>query len=116
MRILSVTGENVPPGKGGSPSDTFDRSIVTYQVGGETKTLTVTYVRYFAKQLAEEGIYDQEKEGIPVNRIAAVLFLEKHPNEKISRHYFNDFASFRTLFEGFSPEAYKAKYKEVALA
>jgi hypothetical protein len=116
MKILSVTGESVPPGKGGSPSDTFDRSIVTYQAGGETKTLTVTYVRYFAKQLAEEGIYDQEKEGVPVNRIAAVLFLEKHPDGKFSRHYFNDYAAFRALFEGFSPEAFKARYKEATLA
>jgi len=116
MRILSVTGESVPPGKGGSPSDTFDRSIATYEVEGQTKTLTVTYVRYFAKQLAEEGIYDEEQQGIPVNRLAAVLFLEKHSDTPLSRHYFNDFAQFRVLFEGFSADAYREKYKELALA
>lgn len=110
MRILSVTGESLPPGKGGSPSDTFDRSIVTYQADGETKTMTVTYVRYFEKQLAEEGVYDQEKEGIPVNRIASLLFLEKHPDVKLGRHYYNDFASFKTLFDGFSADAFRAKY------
>ncbi|HZG15736.1 MAG TPA: hypothetical protein VE710_12025 [Candidatus Bathyarchaeia archaeon] len=113
MKILSVIGENVPAGKGGSPSDTFDRSIATYQVNGVTKTLTVTYVRYFERQLAEEGFYDQEKEGVPVNRIVSLLFLEKHPEGKTGRHYYNDFASFKNLFEGFSIEVFKHKYKEV---
>jgi hypothetical protein len=116
MRILSVTGESVPPGKGGSPSDTFERSIVTYQAENETKTLTVTYVRYFEKLLAEQGIYDQEAEGVPVNRIAAVLFLEKHPDVKESRHYFNDFKAFQALFAGFSLSEFKKKYGERALA
>lgn len=116
MRILSVTGENVPAGKGGSPSDTFDRSIVTYVQENQTKTLTVTYVRYFEKLLAEQGLYDQEAEGVPVNRIAGVLFLEKYPNEKESRHYFNDAKPFLTLFENFSLSEFKNKYKELSLS
>lgn len=110
MKILSVKGEQVPPGKGGSPSDTFDRSIVTYQEGNETKTQTITYCRYFGKVLAEQGIYDQEQEGIPVNKLAAILFLEKHPDAKETRHYYNDTAEFLKLFEGFSLADYKQKY------
>jgi hypothetical protein len=116
MRILSVVGENVPPSKGGSPADTFDRSIVTYETGKETKTLTVTYVRYFAKVLAEKGIYDEEAAGVPVNKIVSVLFLEKHPDVRESRHYINDTDAFLALFEGFSLEAFKAKYATLALA
>ncbi|MBO8164773.1 MAG: hypothetical protein H0Z34_13810 [Brevibacillus sp.] len=116
MKILSVTGENVPPGKGGSPSDTFDRSIVTYQDGDQTKTLTVTYVRYFAKRLAEKGIYDEQQAGVPVNKLAAVLFLEKYPKAKESRHYINDEQVFLALFEGFSLEQFQARYGQCALA
>lgn len=110
MRILSVTGESVPPSKGGSPSDTFERSIITFQSGKETKTLTCTYVRYFEKVLAERGLYDQEKEGVPVNSIAAVLFIEKHPDVAELRHYFNDPDKFAALFEGFSLRAFQDKY------
>ncbi len=113
MQILSVTGESLPAGKGGSPSDTFDRSTVTYQTGKETKELTVTYVRYFATVLAEKGIYDQEKEGIPVNKMAALLFLEKFPNVKESRHYFNDEKPFLALFDNFSTASFKEKYGRV---
>ncbi|WP_019121662.1 hypothetical protein [Brevibacillus massiliensis] len=110
MKILSVTGEQIPPGKGGSPADTFTRSIATYVAGKETKTLTVTYPKYFEKVLAEKGIYDQEAEGVPVNHMAAALFLEKHPDVKTSRQYFNDEASFLALFEGFSLASFKEKY------
>lgn len=116
MKILSVTGESVPPGKGGSPADTFDRSIVTYEDGKQTKTLTVTYVRYFAKWLAENGIYDQEQTGIPVNKLAALLFLEKYPDARESRHYINDANAFAALFEGFSLEEFRAKYGHLPLA
>ncbi len=115
MKILSVIGENVPPSKGGSPADTFDRSIVTYQAGDQTKTLTVTYVRYFEKVLAEKGIYDQEKEGVPVNKLAGLLFLEKYPDTKESRHYFNDETPFLALFEGFSLAAFKEKYGQLSV-
>nr|WP_238333141.1 hypothetical protein [Brevibacillus laterosporus] len=113
MKILSVTGEGVPAGKGGSPADTFERSVVTYQVGKETKTLTITYVRYFEKLLAQQGLYDQEKEGIPVNQLAATLFLEQHPQSKESRHYFNDGESFTKLFEAFSIEEWREKYSSL---
>ncbi len=116
MKILSVAGENVPTGKGGSPADTFDRSEVTYQVGNETKTLTLTYVRYFASMLAEQGKYDQEAGGVPVNRIAGVLFLEQNPNVKESRHYISDADQFLQLFEGFSVEDFRAKYSALTLA
>ncbi|MFY0543921.1 hypothetical protein [Brevibacillus sp. H7] len=116
MKVLSVTGESVPPGKGGSPSDTFERSIATVQQNGETKTVTVTYVRYFEKVLAEQGIYDQEAQGVPVNRLAAVLFLEKHPDAKESRHYFNDSAAFLALFEGFSLSEFQKRHPELSLA
>lgn len=116
MNILSVEGGSLPAGKGGSPSDTFDESVVTYQVGKETKTLTVTYVRYFQSVLAEQGIYDHEKEGIPLYKIVALLYLEKHPNSKESRHYYNDTKHFLQLFEGFSVQAFKDKYSsKVAL-
>jgi len=114
MKILSVTGESVPPSKGGSPSDTFDRSIVTFEAGKEIKTLTVTYVRYFEKVLAEKGIYDQEKEGVPVNKIAGILFVEKHPDVKEMRHYFNDTDDFLALFEGFSLAEFTRKYGSLA--
>lgn len=113
MKIRSVNGMSLPPGKGGSPSDTFDSSTATYEIDGATKTMTVTYVRYFARQLAAEGIYDEEQSGIPVNQLASVLFLEKYPNEQLGRQYFNDFAKFKTLFEGVTAEAFRAKYKEV---
>lgn len=112
MQILSVVGESLPAGKGGSPSDTFDHSTVTYQVGKETKTLTVTYVRYFATVLAEKGIYDEVKEGVPVNRLAGLLFLEKFPHAKESRHYINDEKPFLALFEGFSLAQLKEKYPD----
>lgn len=113
MQILSVTGEQVPAGKGGSPSDTFDRSIATYQAGDATKNMTVTYCRYFGKALAEQGIYDQEQEGVPVNRIAAILFLEQNPDTKEGRQYYNDTAAFLKLFEGFSLAQFKQKYGAV---
>jgi hypothetical protein len=116
MKVLSVTGESVPPSKGGSPADTFERSIATYEVNGVTKTITVTYVRYFEKVLAERGIYDQEAAGVPVNRLAAVLFLEKHPDVKESRHYFNDTEAFLALFEGFSLDKFTKQYPELTLA
>ncbi len=116
MKVLSVQGESVPPSKGGSPSDTFERSIATVQHNGATKTVTVTYVRYFEKVLAEQGIYDQEAEGVPVNRLAAVLFLEKHPEAAESRHYFNDTTEFVSLFQGFSLAEFRKKYGELALA
>ncbi|MGD8191833.1 hypothetical protein ACQCN2_17850 [Brevibacillus ginsengisoli] len=115
MKILSVVGDSLPAGKGGSPSDTFDHSTVTYQVGKDTKTLTVTYVRYFATVLAEKGMYDQEKEGVPVNKLAGLLFLEKFPNAKESRHYFNDEKDFLPLFEGFSLAKFQEKYSNVTL-
>lgn len=115
MKILSVTGESVPASKGGSPSDTFERSTVTYQVEGESRTLTVTYVRYFEKVLAEQGIYDQEQEGVPVNRITALLFIEKHPEATGSRHYFNDTDAFTALFEGFSLAEWKKNYADLTL-
>lgn len=110
MKILSVTGENVEPGIGGSPADTFDRSIATFERGQETRTVTITYVRYFAKVLAEKGIYDEESAGIPVNKLLAILFLEKYPDVKENRHYFNDEKQVLELFEGFSLDELKAKY------
>lgn len=113
MEILSVTGENCPPGKGGSPSDTFDRSIVTYQAGQEKKTLTVTYVRYFGKVLAERGIYDETETGVPLQKLVAILFLEKYPQAKETRHYINDTEQFLKLFEGFSWESFRDRYQRV---
>lgn len=71
MKLISVTGESVAPGKGGSPSDTFDRSIATWEANNEQKTVTVTYCRYFGKVLAERGIYDEETEGVPVMHLVA---------------------------------------------
>jgi hypothetical protein len=116
MNIVSVTGESVPPSKGGSPADTFERSIATCEVNGQQKTVTVTYVRYFEKVLAERGIYDQDAEGVPVNRLVAVLFLEKHPDVRESRHYINDTDAFLSLFAGFSLEDFKRKHVGLSLA
>ncbi|WP_139492182.1 hypothetical protein [Brevibacillus dissolubilis] len=116
MKVLSITGEAVPAGKGGSPSDTFDRSMVTYESDNATKSFTVTYPRYFDKVLAERGIYDQEKEGVPVSRIVAILYVEKHPNVRESRTYYNDTEQFLTLFEGFSFADFKSKYGSLASA
>ena len=113
MKLISVTGENVPPSKGGSPADTFDRSIATWEADGKQKTITVTYVRYFAKVLAEQGVYDQDKEGVPVNRLAAVLFAEKYPQAQGSRHYINSADEFLALFEGFSLEKWKQRYPAI---
>ncbi|NRR19763.1 hypothetical protein [Brevibacillus sp. MS2.2] len=110
MKLVSVAGESVAPGKGGSPSDTFDRSIATWQENGQEKTITVTYVRYFGKVLAERGIYDQEAEGVPVSHLVATLFLEKHPEAKETRHYINDTEDFVALFEGFSLTKWKERY------
>ncbi|RAT97867.1 hypothetical protein [Brevibacillus sp. Leaf182] len=110
MKLVSVAGESVAPGKGGSPSDTFDRSIATWQENGQEKTITVTYVRYFGKVLAERGIYDQEAEGVPVSHLVATLFLEKHPEVKETRHYINDTEAFVALFEGFSLTKWKERY------
>lgn len=110
MKIISVKGENVEPGIGGAPADSFDRSFATYETEKEKKTLTVTYVRYFAKVLAEKGIYDEESAGVPVNKMIAVLFLEKYPEVKELRHYFNDEKQVLELFEGFSLDSFKAKY------
>ncbi|WP_429843402.1 hypothetical protein [Brevibacillus sp. FIR094] len=110
MKLISVAGESVAPGKGGSPSDTFDRSISTWQENGQEKTITVTYVRYFGKVLAERGIYDQEAEGVPVSHLVAPLYLEKHPEAKETRHYINDTEDFVALFEGFSLTKWKERY------
>jgi len=110
MKWISITGESVPPSKGGSPAETFDRSTVTWEENGQQMALTVTYVRYFAKVLAERGIYDQEAEGVPVHHLAALLFAEKHPNTPEKRHYINDTEAFLALFEGFSLAAYKKRY------
>ncbi|MGN7472252.1 hypothetical protein [Brevibacillus sp. SAFN-007a] len=110
MKLISVTGESVAPGKGGSPSDTFDRSIATWEDNGQQKTVTVTYCRYFGKVLAERGIYDQEAEGIPVTHLVAPLFEEKYPGQKETRHYINDTESFVALFEGFSLSQWKERY------
>ncbi|MFD2368530.1 hypothetical protein ACFSO0_00670 [Brevibacillus sp. GCM10020057] len=110
MKLISITGENVPPSKGGSPAETFDRSIVTWEENGQQKTLTVTYVRYFAKVLAERGIYDEAAEKVPVNHLAALLFAEKYPNTPEKRHYINDTETFLALFEGFSLAAYMERY------
>ncbi|MFA4136006.1 MULTISPECIES: hypothetical protein [unclassified Brevibacillus] len=110
MKLISVAGESVAPGKGGSPSDTFDRSISTWQENGQEKTITVTYVRYFGKVLAERGIYDEEAEGVPVSHLVATLFLENHPEAKETRHYINDTEAFVALFEGFSLTKWKERY------
>lgn len=110
MKLISVAGESVAPGKGGSPSDTFDRSIATWQDNGEQKTITVTYVRYFGKVLAERGIYDQETEGVPVSHLVATLFEEKHPGAKENRHYINNTEDFVALFEDFSLAKWKERY------
>lgn len=110
MKLISVRGENVPPSKGGSPAETFDRSIATWEENGQQKSVTVTYVRYFAKVLAERGIYDQEAEGVPVSHLAALLFLEKYPNLPEKRHYINDTESFAALFENFSLAKYMERY------
>lgn len=113
MKLISVTGENVPPSKGGSPADTFDRSIATWEVDGKQKTVTVTYVRYFAKVLAEQGVYDQEAEGVPVNHLVAVLFTEKYPEAKESRHYINNADEFLALFADFSLAKWQERYPGV---
>lgn len=110
MKLISVAGESVPPSKGGSPAETFDRSFATWEENGQQNTLTVTYVRYFAKVLAEKGIYDQEAEGVPVHHLVALLFAEKYPNLPEKRHYINDTDSFLALFEGFSLAAYLERY------
>ena len=110
MKLISVTGENVPPSKGGSPADTFDRSIATWEVDGKQKTVTVTYVRYFAKVLAEQGVYDEEAEGVPVNHLVAVLYMEKHPQAAGSRHYINSAEGFLALFADFSLARWKERY------
>nr|WP_289142483.1 hypothetical protein [uncultured Brevibacillus sp.] len=110
MKLISVTGESVPPGKGGSPSDTFDRSIAIWEENGKQKTVTVTYVRYFGKVLAERGIYDQEAESIPVSHLVAVLFEEKHPGIKENRHYINNTDEFVELFADFSLAKWKERY------
>lgn len=116
MKILSVAGESVPPSKGGSPADTFERSLVTYEKEGQQKTVTVTYVRYFEKVLASEGIYDQEAEGVPVNRLAGLLYLEHHGETRENRHYINDTEDFVKLFDGFSLGQLKAKYPHLSLS
>ncbi|MEJ8546707.1 hypothetical protein [Brevibacillus borstelensis] len=116
MKILSVAGESVPPSKGGSPADTFERSMASYEKEGQQKNITVTYVRYFEKVLAEKGIYDQEAEGVPVNRLAAVLYLEHHGETRENRHYINDTEDFLKLFSGFSLSKWKEKYPGLSLA
>lgn len=116
MKLISVAGESVPPSKGGSPADTFDRSIATWEENGRQKTVTVTYVRYFAKVLAERGIYDQEAEGVPVNHLVAVLFTEKNPDVQENRHYINDTEQFVQLFADFSLEQFKQKHVGFTLA
>lgn len=110
MKLISVTGESVPPSKGGSPAETFDRSIATWEENGQQKTLTVTYVRYFGKVLAEKGIYDQEAEGVLVHHLVALLFAEKNPNLPEKRHYINNTESFLALFEDFSLAACMERY------
>ncbi|NRQ56305.1 hypothetical protein [Brevibacillus sp. HD1.4A] len=110
MKLISVTGESVAPGKGGSPSDTFDRSIATWEANNQQKTVTVTYCRYFGKVLAERGIYDEEAEGVPVMHLVAPLFVEKNPEQRETRHYINDTESFVSLFAGFSLAAWKDRY------
>ncbi|WP_232697560.1 hypothetical protein [Brevibacillus daliensis] len=110
MKFISITGEALPTTKGNSPSDTFDKSVVTYQTGSEIKTLTVTYVRYFAKVLQETNIYDEAREGVPVNRLVALLFLEKKPEVKESRHYINDMEVIHELFADFKLDDYLQKY------
>ncbi|WP_421617097.1 hypothetical protein ACAF76_018235 [Brevibacillus sp. TJ4] len=115
MKLISVTGENVPPSKGGSPADTFDRSIATWEADGKQKTITVTYVRYFAKVLAEQGIYDQEAQGVPVSHLVAVLYVEKYPQAQGSRHYINSTEEFLSLFEGFSLAALMERYPGITI-
>ncbi|MED1950111.1 hypothetical protein [Brevibacillus centrosporus] len=110
MKLISISGENVPPSKGGSPAETFDRSIATWEENGQQTTLTVTYVRYFAKVLAERGIYDQEAEGIPVTHLVALLFADKYPNLPEKRHYINNTEDFLALFEDFSLAKWKERY------
>lgn len=110
MKLISVAGESVAPGKGGSPSDTFDRSIATWEGNGQQKTVTVTYVRYFGKVLADRGIYDQETEGVPVSHLVAVLYAEKNPGLQENRHYINDTESFMALFADFSLSAWKERH------
>nr|WP_280207366.1 hypothetical protein [Brevibacillus sp. AY1] len=114
MKLISVTGEQVPASKGGSPADTFDRSIATWEVEGKQKTTTVTYVRYFAKVLAEQGVYDQEAQGVPVSHLVAVLYKEKYPQAVESRHYINNTADFLALFADFSLAAFKERYPGAA--
>jgi|HigsolmetaAR205D_1030408.scaffolds.fasta_scaffold20966_2 hypothetical protein len=114
MKLISVAGENCPPSKGGSPADTFDRSMATWEENGKQKTVTVTYVRYFAKVLAEKGVYDEEAEGVPVNHLAAVLYAEKHPQARESRHYINDTEEFLALFADFSLASLQKRYPGVA--
>lgn len=116
MKLISIAGESVPPGKGGSPSDTFDRSIATWEENGQQKTVTVTYVRYFGKVLAEREIYDQEAEGVPVTHLVAVLFVEKHPEIKENRHYINDAEQFVALFADFSLSKWKERYPGVTVS
>ncbi|MGG1662303.1 hypothetical protein [Brevibacillus sp. NRS-1366] len=113
MKLISIAGESVPPGKGGSPSDTFDRSIATWEENGQQKTVTVTYVRYFGKVLAERGIYDQEAEGVPVHHLVAALFEEKYAEIKENRHYINDTEQFVGLFDDFSLSKWKERYPGV---
>lgn len=114
MKLISVAGESVAPSKGGSPAETFDRSIATWNVNGQETTLTVTYVRYFEKVLAERGIYDQEAEGVPVNHLVALLFQEKNPHLVEKRHYINDTDDFLALFDGFSLAEWKERYPGIA--
>lgn len=110
MKLISVMGESVAPGKGGSPSDTFDRSIATWEDNGKQRTVTVTYVRYFGKVLTERGIYDQEAQEVPISHLTAVLFAEKHPGFQENRHYINDTEEFVALFDGFSLSAWRDRY------
>lgn len=119
--IKHAEGVELEKEKPNTSEDFFNRSIVTYEDGGNEKELQVLYVRYFDEQ-AHEFSFFQENEGIEVgNRtisfkdiVALVCLLQNPSLKEKKRIYINNIKDFQKYFVNVEKEKILDIFQEIS--
>jgi hypothetical protein len=103
LLIQHIDGMELEKEKPNTSEDFFNRSEVTYELGGKTQTFHLLYVRYFEEKLQEEltqlDFWKEYLSFFKVTQIAALTALLKDPAYlKRKRSYINSYDEFRELF------------------
>lgn len=119
MLIKECKGFELEKEKSNTSEDFFNRSEVTFIEGGEERTLSVLYVRYFDEFVHEftpykEGsIMEEVDSGITFKDIVALVCLLKNPGlRNRKRLYINSKHEFASYFQDINfsklPEVFHA--------